>query len=88
MDSSFLLSSGSEDTIFDPDISASSFYSLELVAYESPMMIFPFFYFCPKGKGIQGEITPDYEDSRARGFVHRLLDLQSLACLFMGIRYP
>ncbi|GKF16095.1 hypothetical protein Tco_0061013 [Tanacetum coccineum] len=33
-------------------------------------------------------IAPDYEDSRARGFVHRSLDLQSLACLFMGIRYP
>ncbi|GJX19598.1 reverse transcriptase domain-containing protein [Tanacetum coccineum] len=33
------------------------------------------------------EIAPDYEDSRARGFVHRSLDLQSLACLFMGIRY-
>ncbi|GJY53826.1 hypothetical protein Tco_0445490 [Tanacetum coccineum] len=31
---------------------------------------------------------PDYEDSRARGFVHHPLDLQSLACLFMGIRYP
>ncbi|GJR24205.1 reverse transcriptase domain-containing protein [Tanacetum coccineum] len=30
-------------------------------------------------------IAPDYEDSRARSFVHRLLDLQSLACLFMGI---
>ncbi|GJX29101.1 hypothetical protein Tco_0237180 [Tanacetum coccineum] len=31
---------------------------------------------------------PDYEDSRARGFVHRSLDLQSLACLNIGIRYP
>ncbi|GJT69452.1 putative ribonuclease H-like domain-containing protein [Tanacetum coccineum] len=31
---------------------------------------------------------PDYEDSRAHGFVHRSLDLQSLACLYMGIRYP
>ncbi|GJY25555.1 hypothetical protein Tco_0400281 [Tanacetum coccineum] len=31
---------------------------------------------------------PDYEDSRDRGFVHRLLELQSLACLYMGIRYP
>ncbi|GJR56943.1 hypothetical protein Tco_1499105 [Tanacetum coccineum] len=31
---------------------------------------------------------PDFEDSRARGFVHRSLDLQSLACLYMGIRYP
>ncbi|GJR59065.1 hypothetical protein Tco_1501227 [Tanacetum coccineum] len=29
---------------------------------------------------------PDYEDSRARGFVHRSLDLQSIACLYMGIR--
>ncbi|GKF69470.1 hypothetical protein Tco_0202527 [Tanacetum coccineum] len=27
---------------------------------------------------------PDYEDSRARSFVHRPLDLQSLACLYMG----
>ncbi|GJS91075.1 hypothetical protein Tco_0236517 [Tanacetum coccineum] len=31
---------------------------------------------------------PDFEDSRARGFVHRPLDLQSFACLYMGIRYP
>ncbi|GKB93785.1 hypothetical protein Tco_0979922 [Tanacetum coccineum] len=31
---------------------------------------------------------PNYEDSRAHGFVHRSLDLQSLACLYMGIRYP
>ncbi|GJU32298.1 hypothetical protein Tco_1175887 [Tanacetum coccineum] len=28
---------------------------------------------------------PDYEESRACGFVHRLLDLQSFACLYMGI---
>ncbi|GKA56692.1 putative nucleotidyltransferase, ribonuclease H [Tanacetum coccineum] len=33
-------------------------------------------------------IAPDYEDSRARGFVHRPLDLQSFTCLYMGIRYP
>ncbi|GJV24184.1 hypothetical protein Tco_1376879 [Tanacetum coccineum] len=31
---------------------------------------------------------PDYEDSRARGFVHRSLDLQSFTCFYMGIRYP
>ncbi|GJY65558.1 hypothetical protein Tco_0467796 [Tanacetum coccineum] len=55
VNSLFLLSSGSEDTIFDPDIFAYSFYSLEPVAYKSPMMIFPFFYFCLKDKGIQGE---------------------------------
>ncbi|GJW33373.1 hypothetical protein Tco_0053405 [Tanacetum coccineum] len=28
---------------------------------------------------------PDYEDSRACGFVHRSLDLQSFACLYMRI---
>ncbi|GJT51191.1 hypothetical protein Tco_0977348 [Tanacetum coccineum] len=55
VNSLYLLSSGSEDTIFDFDISAYSFYSLELVAYENPMMIFPFFCFCPKDKGIRGE---------------------------------
>ncbi|GJT98704.1 hypothetical protein Tco_1094222 [Tanacetum coccineum] len=50
-----LLSSGSENLIFDPGISAYSFYSLEPMAYESPMMIFPFFCFCLKDKGIRGE---------------------------------
>ncbi|GKB24986.1 hypothetical protein Tco_0864387 [Tanacetum coccineum] len=55
MNSLLLLSSGSEDTIFDPGISAYSFYSLEPVAYESPMMIFPFFCFFPEDKGIREE---------------------------------
>ncbi|GJY82235.1 hypothetical protein Tco_0495611 [Tanacetum coccineum] len=54
MNSLHLLSSGSENTIFDPDISAYSFYSLEPVAYKSMMMIFPFFYFYLKDKGIRG----------------------------------
>ncbi|GJR37414.1 reverse transcriptase domain-containing protein [Tanacetum coccineum] len=31
---------------------------------------------------------PDFEDSRAHDLVHRLLDLQSFTCIFMGIRYP
>ncbi|GKE10754.1 hypothetical protein Tco_1414305, partial [Tanacetum coccineum] len=31
---------------------------------------------------------PDYKDSHAWCFVHRSLDLRSLACLYMGIRYP
>ncbi|GJW97179.1 hypothetical protein Tco_0178987, partial [Tanacetum coccineum] len=39
VNSLLLLSSGSEDTIFDPGISAYSFYSLEPVAYESLMDI-------------------------------------------------
>ncbi|GJZ28176.1 hypothetical protein Tco_0572823 [Tanacetum coccineum] len=34
-------------------------------------------------KRLEG-IAPDFEDSRARGFVHRPLDLQSLACLIYG----
>ncbi|GJT38806.1 hypothetical protein Tco_0938671 [Tanacetum coccineum] len=51
----FLFSSRSEDTIFDPDISAYSFYSLEPMEYRGPMKNFPFFCFCPKDKGIKGE---------------------------------
>ncbi|GJR99839.1 reverse transcriptase domain-containing protein [Tanacetum coccineum] len=38
--------------------------------------------------GLNFKDCPDYKDSRAHGFVHRLLELQSLACLYMGIRYP
>ncbi|GJT04034.1 putative reverse transcriptase domain-containing protein [Tanacetum coccineum] len=49
-----LLSSGSENTIFDPDISAYSFYSLEPVAYESTMMIFRILLFLPQYKGDLG----------------------------------
>ncbi|GJV78608.1 hypothetical protein Tco_1514478 [Tanacetum coccineum] len=76
---SFLpLSSGSEDTIFDPGISAFHFSSLEPVAFESQMEDCSSTCFD----------CPDFEDSRARGFVPRSLDLQSLSCLFMGIRYP
>ncbi|GKF48607.1 hypothetical protein Tco_0141858, partial [Tanacetum coccineum] len=55
VDSSFRLSSGSEDTIFDHGISTFHFSSLKPVAYENPMVIFPFFCFCPKDKGIRGE---------------------------------
>ncbi|GJY52505.1 hypothetical protein Tco_0443352 [Tanacetum coccineum] len=51
---SLLLSSGNEDTIFDPSISSYSFCSLEPLAYESPMKIFPFFCFCPQGQWNSG----------------------------------
>ncbi|GKD89167.1 hypothetical protein Tco_1364674 [Tanacetum coccineum] len=133
---SLLLSSRSEDTIFDPGISAYSFYSLEPVACENPMMIFHSYISAPKTKefGVSQardshknkrfsggnpyfyllflfsnkcdvrrlassflvfhglffmfRIAPDYEDSRARGFVHRSLKLRSLTCLYMGIQYP
>ncbi|GKA61622.1 DNA polymerase-like protein [Tanacetum coccineum] len=48
-------STRSEDTIFDPGISTFHFSSLKPVAYENPMVIFLFFYFYPKDKGIRGE---------------------------------
>ncbi|GJX23087.1 hypothetical protein Tco_0227532 [Tanacetum coccineum] len=73
VESPFLLSSGSKDIIFDAGIFAYSFYSLEsVVSHRSGTFM----------------ITLDFEDSCARGFVYHSLDLQSLACLFMGIRYP
>ncbi|GKF73283.1 hypothetical protein Tco_0219615, partial [Tanacetum coccineum] len=55
MESSFPLSSRSEDSIFDPGIFTFHYSSLKPVTYKNPMVIFPFFYFCPKDKGIQGE---------------------------------
>nr|GFC23653.1 reverse transcriptase domain-containing protein [Tanacetum cinerariifolium] len=33
-------------------------------------------------------IASNYKDSHAYGFVYRLLELLSLACLYMGIQYP
>ncbi|GJR40769.1 hypothetical protein Tco_1216453, partial [Tanacetum coccineum] len=73
VDSSLPLSSGSEDIIFDPNISAYSFYFLEPVAYEK---------ICSSHMGrvkletrtktsASREATrdcPDYKDSRARVF--------------------
>ncbi|GJZ71029.1 hypothetical protein Tco_0634880 [Tanacetum coccineum] len=61
-DSPLLLSSGSEDTIFDHGFSTFHFSSLKPVAYENPMVIFLFFCFCPNDKGIRGEIPQDHED--------------------------
>ncbi|GJZ63690.1 hypothetical protein Tco_0620111 [Tanacetum coccineum] len=84
VNSLLLLSSGNEDTIFDPDISTYSLYFLKSMAYESSMMIFPFFLFLPRGQRSSG-IASDYEDSRAHGFVHHSLELLSLACLYIGI---
>ncbi|GKC73625.1 hypothetical protein Tco_1119508 [Tanacetum coccineum] len=51
----FLLSSGNEDTIFDPGISTFHISSLKPVAHENPIVIFLFFCFCSKDKGIRGE---------------------------------
>nr|GEW96215.1 hypothetical protein [Tanacetum cinerariifolium] len=67
--SPFLLSSESEDTIFDLGI----FVFIFLIGVELSYALM---------------ITPDLEVSRAHGFVHRPLEILSLACLYMGIRYP
>nr|GEU49267.1 hypothetical protein [Tanacetum cinerariifolium] len=82
--SPFLISSGSEDTIFDPDISAfhfshrsGTFISFNVylnILNKSPMEIFSYTCFTPNITMIW-----DLEVSRACGFVHRLLELQSLA---------
>ncbi|GKA06599.1 hypothetical protein Tco_0685823 [Tanacetum coccineum] len=55
VDSFLPLSSGSEDIIFDPDISAYSFYSLEPVAYKCPMEVCSSTCFVPNITMIWGE---------------------------------
>ncbi|GJT34871.1 hypothetical protein Tco_0925290, partial [Tanacetum coccineum] len=71
-------SSKNEDKVFNPGILYSPLLShrgkFTSDFFESPMMI--------SGGNIpllDVLIAPDFEDSRARGFVHRPLDLQSLA---------
>ncbi|GJX90974.1 hypothetical protein Tco_1062746 [Tanacetum coccineum] len=83
VNSSLPLSSRSEDVIFDLDISTFHFSSLKPVAYEFPMEVCSSMSFVLNIMMIWGEIAPDYEDSRARDFVHHPLDLQSFACLYI-----
>ncbi|GJV69631.1 hypothetical protein Tco_1485140 [Tanacetum coccineum] len=80
-----LFSSKNEDQVFNPRILSSNLLShLGKITFEfSESLIM-----------ICGGYIPiledcwDFEDSRAHGFICRPLDLQSLACLYMGIRYP
>ncbi|GKC64461.1 hypothetical protein Tco_1097059 [Tanacetum coccineum] len=55
VESSLPLSSGSEDIIFNPGISAYSFYSLELVAYKCPIKVCSSTCFIPNITMIWGE---------------------------------
>ncbi|GJW28607.1 hypothetical protein Tco_0045482 [Tanacetum coccineum] len=55
VESPFLISFGSEDTIFYPGISAFHFSSLEPVAYESPMEVCSSIFFVPNITMISGE---------------------------------
>ncbi|GJR27815.1 hypothetical protein Tco_1104047 [Tanacetum coccineum] len=68
-----LLSSRSEETIFDPGISAYSFYSLKPVAYESPMEICSSTFFVPNFTMISG-LPGDVQriENKAKRGGHRL----------------
>ncbi|GKA49470.1 hypothetical protein Tco_0742543 [Tanacetum coccineum] len=65
--------SGTRNKIFDPRI----FFEVQSKGFLSRDKFLSHLSDCP-----------DYEDSRAHGFVYHSLDLQSFACLYMGIRYP
>nr|GEW74811.1 hypothetical protein [Tanacetum cinerariifolium] len=96
VDSPFLLSSGSEDTIFDPGIFA--FHFLALVASHQSRTFISFNVYpnilneslmkvCSSTRFNPNiiddmRIALDYKDSRARGVVHRPLELLSFACLY------
>ncbi|GJV88962.1 hypothetical protein Tco_1532900 [Tanacetum coccineum] len=79
--------------VFDPEIhekiiSSTYFLFLRAGGIWKSDEDFSILLFLPQGQRNSRRDCPDYEDSRARGFVHRSLKLQSLARLFMGIRYP
>ncbi|GKA55295.1 hypothetical protein Tco_0754244 [Tanacetum coccineum] len=69
----YLLPSENEDTIFDPDISIYHSF-MPGVSYQS-------------GTFMKFNDCPDFEASRARGFVLRSLELQILSFI-LGIQYP
>ncbi|GJS27452.1 hypothetical protein Tco_0488072 [Tanacetum coccineum] len=96
-------SSKNEDKVFNPGILPSNLLShlgkITSDFSESPMIIsggnIPFLdvlflhFYPPLTSSSMGDRDcPDFKDSRAHGFVHRPLDLQSFASLYMGIRYP
>ncbi|GJW76454.1 hypothetical protein Tco_0138136 [Tanacetum coccineum] len=70
---SYLISSGNKDTIFDPGISIYHSF-MSGVSYRS-------------GTFMKFNDCPDFEASRARGFVLRSLELQILNFI-IGIQYP
>ncbi|GJT68486.1 hypothetical protein Tco_1019966, partial [Tanacetum coccineum] len=93
------LSDANEDECFDPGgeiDEIDAFLDMDISIYiennyhdsEGDIIYLESFLINDTIPNLPPEDCPDYEDSRARGFVHRPLDLQSLACLYMGIRYP
>ncbi|GJX38802.1 hypothetical protein Tco_0252105 [Tanacetum coccineum] len=96
-----LTSTDNEDKVFNPGVHSlllelshrdSKAFKVINIS-ESPIEIFP----CSYGEDIRvldvpclhfyPPITPDYKASRARGFVHRSLELHILSFI-MGIEYP
>ncbi|GKC54142.1 hypothetical protein Tco_1076887 [Tanacetum coccineum] len=69
----YLLSCGNEDTIFDPGISVYDLF-MPSVSHRS-------------GTSMKFNDCPDCDDSRARGFVLRSLELHILSFI-LGIQYP
>ncbi|GJW25848.1 hypothetical protein Tco_0039659 [Tanacetum coccineum] len=96
------LSNANEDECFDPggdideidaflDIDVSTDIELRrtiMHEFEGDIIIMKFWLIKDISQVLPPKDCPDYEDSRARGFVHRSLDLLSFACSYMGIRYP
>nr|GEV19131.1 hypothetical protein [Tanacetum cinerariifolium] len=80
----------SEDKIFNPEICVKKFSPtyVSLPFTDRHYLFFTYvvrillLYFTYPVVSLD---CPDYEDSRAHGFVHHPLDLQSFACLYMGI---
>ncbi|GKB90849.1 hypothetical protein Tco_0963121 [Tanacetum coccineum] len=89
------LSDANEDECFDPggnidEIDADVSTDIEDGHHDSEGDIIHLesLLFNDTTHNIPPRIDLDYKDSRSHGFVHRSLELQSLACLYMGIRYP
>ncbi|GJU65005.1 hypothetical protein Tco_1246840 [Tanacetum coccineum] len=89
-DSNDDFTSSDDESLSDEDVSKDNFK-----IYSNPLFEFDDEHIFSDVNPLFDEVVrrtsrdcPDFEDSHARGFVHRSLDLQSFACLYMGIRYP
>ncbi|GJY93048.1 hypothetical protein Tco_0508830 [Tanacetum coccineum] len=86
--------SSDDETLSDEDVPEENFK-----IYSNPLFDFDNEYISSDVNPLFDEVLedieskdsydyPDFEDSRARGFVLRSLELQSFAFLYMRIRYP
>nr|GEX23594.1 hypothetical protein [Tanacetum cinerariifolium] len=76
--------SDDDESLSDEDVPED-----DVKIYSNPLFEFDDEYISSDVNPLFDEDCTDFEDSRARGFVHRPPELQSLACFYiMGIRYP